>query len=134
MAAFVLAMLPVHAQVSTPANNGGATDFVGWDNTMVNDPLQIRHDANQPIDWYTNAIQRLRLNPNLTGSLGQFTNINRDGFMLLSGAPDAFTNAGSRAFYVKRLRKQANSSWYGTLTHCNPACTTSPCFSMASRW
>lgn len=60
MALCMLAMMPVHAQVTTPANAGSTGDFVGWDNTMLNDPLMIRHDANQPIDWYTNAIQRMR--------------------------------------------------------------------------
>jgi hypothetical protein len=39
MAAYVLAMLPVHAQVTTPFNNGGTSDFVGWDATMISDPL-----------------------------------------------------------------------------------------------
>ncbi|MFZ1693408.1 MAG: tail fiber domain-containing protein [Flavobacteriales bacterium] len=104
MAACVLAMLPVRAQVSTPANNGSTGDFVGWDNTMISDPLQIRHDANQSIDWYTNAIQRVRLSPNVTSAMGpfnEFPNVNRDGFFLLSGQPDAFTNAGSRTPFTR---------------------------------
>jgi hypothetical protein len=70
MAACMLALVPVHAQVSTPANAGGSGDFVGWDNTMINDPLMIRHDANQAIDWYTDAIQRMRLQQTANYSIG----------------------------------------------------------------
>jgi hypothetical protein len=65
MAVCMLAMLPLHAQVSTPANAGSTGDFVGWDNTMITDPLMIRHNANQPIQWWTNNALRMQLTPTL---------------------------------------------------------------------
>lgn len=83
MAACVLAILPVHAQVTTPFNNGGTGDFVGWDNTMTNDPLQIRHDANQPIQWFTDAIQRMLLQETATYGIGQFNGQAKDGALLV---------------------------------------------------
>ncbi len=82
MAACVLAMLPVQAQVSTPFNFGVSGNFVGWDNSMTSDPLQIRHDANQPIEWYTDAIQRVTLSPTLTGqTVNSYTGLNLSGFL-----------------------------------------------------
>lgn len=102
LAAFMLTLGYAHAQVSVlghvPTTPG--TDYVGWDNT-TNVPLMVRHNNNQPIEWYTNAIARMRLNQNVTGTLNTFTNINRDGFTLISGTADAFTNAGSRAPFTR---------------------------------
>ncbi|MBA3899115.1 MAG: hypothetical protein H0X62_02725 [Bacteroidetes bacterium] len=47
----------VDAQVSTSNNFGNSTHYVGWDaNTTF--PLNIRHNANQPINFYTNNTQR----------------------------------------------------------------------------
>lgn len=90
MAACVLAMLPVHAQVSTPFNNGLLTDFVGWDNTMVNDPLQIRHDANQPIEFHTAMDERMRLSPILTGqTINTYPNLDLTGFLGSATSPTA---------------------------------------------
>jgi len=49
------------AQVTTANNNGGATDFVGWDNAQAF-PLQIRHNANdQPINFFTDNVMRMRI-------------------------------------------------------------------------
>ncbi|MCL4283226.1 MAG: tail fiber domain-containing protein, partial [Flavobacteriales bacterium] len=94
-------------QSTTPGNvAGGVGDFLGWDNTFPanNFPLRVRHDLNQPIEFYTDAIQRMRLSPNVTSSMGpanQFPNVNKDGYLLLSGQPDAFTNGGSRAPFTR---------------------------------
>ena len=106
MALCMLAMWPLNAQVTTPANSGFSGDFVGWDNTMTTDALMIKHEANQPIEWYTNAVQRMLLNPDVTGPMGPgftppFPNVPRDGFLLLSGQPDAFTNGASRAPFTR---------------------------------
>ena len=58
----------LNAQVSVPNNQGNSGDFVGWDNTLTNNfPLEIRHDLNQPIEWYTDAVQRMVLRETLTG-------------------------------------------------------------------
>ena len=57
----------VVGQSTVPGNAGIATDFLGWDNTGTNNfPLMVRHDLNQPIEWYTDAVLRMRLAPTLT--------------------------------------------------------------------
>jgi hypothetical protein len=44
MAACILVTCALYAQVTTPFNQiGNPTDFVGWDNTVTNDPLMIKH-------------------------------------------------------------------------------------------
>jgi len=72
--------------VTTPANipSGVNTDFVGWDNSVA-EPLEVRHDGNFPIDFFTDARFRMLLNPSITyGTLGSFTNIPADGFALIT--------------------------------------------------
>ena len=58
------------AQVSVGANTPAipGQDYVGWDNTTTV-PLMVRHDNNQPIEWYTDSIQRMRLHPTQTTNL-----------------------------------------------------------------
>jgi len=76
MAACMLFLGGGYAQVTTLGNVPfGANNFVGWDNTVINDPLEIRHDANQPIQWYTAAIRRMLLLPtNTTTTINGYTN------------------------------------------------------------
>lgn len=87
MAACMLVLAPLHAQVTVPSNQiSNPGDFVGWDNTVTNDPLMIKHEANQPIDWYTRAIHRMRLNPNASYHIGSvlFGTQNASGFLGIS--------------------------------------------------
>jgi hypothetical protein len=49
-----------YAQASQANNNGGAGSFLGW-NAGANQVLEVRNNANQPIEWYTDAIQRMQL-------------------------------------------------------------------------
>ncbi len=85
MAGCMLVLAAGHAQVTTPANqplNPG--DFVGWDNTVTNDPLEIRHNANQPIQWYTNNVHRMVLTPTLVNqnwAWYQQNNLNLSGHL-----------------------------------------------------
>jgi len=60
MAAYIFFLSGVYAQVTTPFNQGGSGNFVGWDNTVA-EPLEVRHDGNFPIDFHTNLIHRMRL-------------------------------------------------------------------------
>lgn len=69
-------------------------------------PLRLTTVPNFPIELRTFNLQRARLNGNVTGPIGplpaiEFPNINRDGFFLLSGTADAFTNALSRAPFTR---------------------------------
>jgi hypothetical protein len=59
---------------------------------------------NRHFQLHTQSVQRARLNGNVTSAMGQanqFTNVNRDGFLVLSGAPDAFVNVASRAPFTR---------------------------------
>ena len=104
LAALVIA-LPTSAQWQTFGNTISGSDWLGADfGSSI--PLRIQTRANQPIDFSTANLLRARLNGNVTGPIGpspatQFPNINRDGFLLLSGAPDAFTNTDSRAPFTR---------------------------------
>lgn len=53
----MIATIQIKAQVTTPFNNGAPGDYVGW-NIGNNFPLQIRHNANQPINFFTNNLMR----------------------------------------------------------------------------
>lgn len=67
-------------------------------------PGQNHFNINAPnghFQLHTQSVQRMRLNGNLTGSIGSFTTINRDGFLLLSGQPNAFVDANSRAPFTR---------------------------------
>lgn len=56
----------VQGQATVLGNGGGLGDYAGWDGgTPI--PLDIRHNGNEPIDFYTDSIQRMRLAPTLTG-------------------------------------------------------------------
>ena len=50
---------------------------------------------------HTQNVLRTRLNGNVNGSIGAFNTINRDGFLLLSGQPNAFVDANSRAPFTR---------------------------------
>jgi hypothetical protein len=54
------------SQASIPNNGGGVSAFLGW-NAVANQILEVKNDANQPIEWYTNAMRRMLLHPTLTG-------------------------------------------------------------------
>ncbi|MCW5898069.1 MAG: tail fiber domain-containing protein [Flavobacteriales bacterium] len=88
----MLTMWPLNAQVTTPANSGFSGDFVGWDNTVTNDPLMIRHDANQPIEFYTHGLQRMRLYPTGTINVNTYPGIPQNGYLGISNQPLFFTN------------------------------------------
>lgn len=76
---------------ATVSNNGGlAGAFLGW-NAGANQTLQVRNDANQRIDWYTSAIQRMGLNHTMSYNIGPFGADPRNGFMGISGRPGLWT-------------------------------------------
>ena len=54
--------------------------------------------------FHTMDTRRARINGNVTTAMGPgnpFPSVNRDGFMVLSGQPDAFVNTGSRAPFTR---------------------------------
>lgn len=88
------------AQVSTSSNAGGPTDYVGW-NSSQNFPLQIRHNGNHPINFFTDNALRMKLNSNVSydinGATG--TNMSREGYLLL-GQDNNF-NSTANSIYKK---------------------------------
>ena len=95
LGALTLTTGKVVAQVTTAGNvAGGVNDFLGWNNNAINNfPLRVRHDLNQPIDWYTHAIQRMRLYPTNSATLNTFT-VPRNGFVAISPQPLFYNNPG----------------------------------------
>jgi hypothetical protein len=68
----------VFSQVTQDNNNGGGGSFVGW-NAGAAQTLEVRNDANQPIEWYTDAIRRMWLTPTMQNqNFGWWQNSNLD--------------------------------------------------------
>jgi len=73
------------------------------------EPANTNFNINAPSGnflLHTQNVARARLNGNVTGPIGptpgfQFPNINRDGFFLLSGTANAFTNGLSNAPFTR---------------------------------
>lgn len=84
-------------------NITGLGQYLGCNGTSTQ-PLRLTTVPNYPIELRTFNLQRARLNGNVTSSMGPgnpFPNVARDGFLLLSGQPDAFTNVSSRAPFTR---------------------------------
>ena len=87
--ALVLGASHAQGQTTVLGNSGATTDFLGWDNIGIgtnNFPLQVRHDRNQPIEWYTDAIKRMQLQPTVNPNIGAFSSMPTDGFLAISAA------------------------------------------------
>ncbi|WKZ65000.1 MAG: hypothetical protein QY325_09515 [Flavobacteriales bacterium] len=83
LGALLLTTGKVVGQSTTPGNVAGAgTDFLGWNNNGANNfPLRVPHNLNQPIDFYTSAIHRMRLNPSWTTTIGAFPPQDASGYL-----------------------------------------------------
>lgn len=56
-------------------------------------PLEIRHDGNYQIEWYTDALHRMGLYPNVNNVVNGYT-INQTGYFGLSDQPAFFNGSG----------------------------------------
>jgi len=75
--------------------------YLGAD-ALSNQPLRFTTFANYAHEWRTNNVQRMRLNANPAGvNINGYAGTLRDGFLLLSGQPDAFTNAACDAPFTR---------------------------------
>ena len=84
---------------ATQANNaGGANSFLGWD-ALANQVLEVKNEANQPIEWYTDAVRRMLLQESATYSIAGFPPQARDGSLLLSPDVDQFYTEGGPGPY-----------------------------------
>ncbi len=101
LAVGMLACAYLRGQSSVPGNTGGPGNYVGWD-AITTIPLQFTTFANYPHEWNLNNIQRMRLNANPAAvTINGYGGVARDGFLLLSGQPDAFTNVNSKAPFTR---------------------------------
>ncbi len=82
----------VLGQVSVPGHAGGPGDHLGWDNTNAF-PLEVRHDGNQPVSFFTTAIQRMKLFPNVSPVINGYPALPRNGSLVLSNLDAGFVPA-----------------------------------------
>jgi hypothetical protein len=87
----------------------GGTGALDERGQLFANPANRHFHVNSPNGHFqllTMNVQRARLNGAFTGPIGphqliEFPAINRDGFFLLSGQPEAFTNVNSRAPFTR---------------------------------
>jgi len=82
----------VRSQVSTGNNSPSLGDYVGCDGATLF-PLQVRHNANQSIQWWTDSIQRMQLWNRTNPTINTFTLIPQKGFLGISDVPAFFNTA-----------------------------------------
>jgi len=90
--ALVLGVSQAQGQVSVPGHLGGPGDHLGWNNSTFQ-PLEVRHDGNFRIEWYTDALHRMGLYPNVNNTINGYT-VNQTGYFGLSDEPAFFTGSG----------------------------------------
>ena len=78
------------AQVSALGNNPPGGSYVGHMGSNGN-AVEIRHNGNHPIEFYTDSIQRMRLYPSKTGTINGFTGQKQNGYVGISPQPLFFT-------------------------------------------
>ena len=61
LAGCVAMFCQAEGQVTQLGNNPGTGSYVGHIGTNGN-PVEVRHNGNQPIQWFTDSIQRMQLN------------------------------------------------------------------------
>ena len=101
--AFAMGILHVvQAQVSIESNFPFSTsppDYVGW-NGSTTIPLEVRHNGNQPIEWYTDSLRRMHLMETDSYDVGGSTSQDKDGFLLLCPDVDQFYSNGAPGPYT----------------------------------
>ncbi|MCB0793983.1 MAG: tail fiber domain-containing protein, partial [Flavobacteriales bacterium] len=87
----VLAAQRVGAEATVPGNFGGVGDYSGWNgNTAI--PLEVRHNGNDHIQWFTDSIQRMQLyKTQTTWQIQDFNNIKQNGYLAISDQPLFFS-------------------------------------------
>ncbi len=76
--------LHASAQVAWDTNGNTVTGVSEWFGADASStaPLRIETRVNQPIDWYTDAIQRVTLSPTYTGqTVNGYTGVDLSGFL-----------------------------------------------------
>ncbi|MEO8085942.1 MAG: tail fiber domain-containing protein [Bacteroidota bacterium] len=100
--------LTVKAQVTTPANTGISSNFVGWNSTELFD-LNVEHKGSlYNMNFKTNALQRLQILANGNVAIGNFT----PAFLLdVNGDIDINTTTG--AYWLANGSGSDRILWHG---------------------
>ncbi len=108
-----LFLVPLQAQVTQLGNFPGTLlppDYVGW-NGSTTIPLEVRHNGNQPIEFWTDSIQRVELNPTesyvVNSSFGAKT---ANGWMLLSPDIANFLSGANGPYSLLHLAAATNNA------------------------
>jgi len=72
-------------------------------------PVQVRHNGNYPIQWFTDSIQRMQLWNTRTGTVNGFNGIRQNGFVGISNQPLFFSSAAG-PFSRLHLADSSNSN------------------------
>ncbi len=69
------------AQADVTNHNGGTGYYLGW-NSSAPQALEVRHNGNFPIQWWTDSTRRMILSPTLTNqTVNGFTGLDLSGFL-----------------------------------------------------
>lgn len=89
--ALVLGISQAQGQSTILGHSGGTGDHLGW-NAGTLQALEVRHDGNWPIQWWTDQLQWMMLNPLRQPTINTFT-VETNGFLGLSGNANFFNSA-----------------------------------------
>ena len=96
LATGLLATCVGQAQVTWLGNNSSSGDYVGCDNTSPF-PLEMRQNDNQPIEFFTDNVFRMRLNEDLpTQSINGISPLNLSSFLGVGNFTGTYTRAAAR--------------------------------------
>ena len=79
-------------QATIVGNGGGPGNYLGWDSgTLL--ALEVRHNGNDPIQWYTDSLRRMQLYPNVSPVINGYPALPRNGSLVLSNLDAGFAPA-----------------------------------------
>ena len=85
----LLATSTSYGQATVGGNNGGPTDYLGWD-SGTGFPLKVMNNSNEPIEWWTDTIHRMQLWETQSSTINGFINRKQDGFLGISDVSTFF--------------------------------------------
>jgi hypothetical protein len=81
MAISIVGHVSILAQVTATGNNPPLGSYVGHMGANTN-PVQVRHNGNYPIQWFTDSLRRMLLTPTITtGSINGYNSLNLSGHL-----------------------------------------------------
>ena len=91
LGALVLGASQAQGQATTLGNSGAPGEYLGWDAGTLQ-ALEVRHNGNQPIQWFTDSIQRMQLYGSQSSTINGFTGVNQNGYLGISPQPLFFSS------------------------------------------